>query len=262
VAHRLFSKGFASGLQKTAVFLFLVLLLFSFSEANEIWLGLQGGLSLPNFSGGTTELSKGYTSRRAPFIGLAVGFVLSPSFAIRTEINYSSQGGQRNGMQPLAPDQAQGLPIPPELTLYANFDNETIIDYLEIPLMAEFSSGRRVKFFANAGPYVGYRVRAKTVTSGMSTLYIDSSGNPLIIYGQALPPVSFDAETDVSGEINRLNLGLCASLGAKIPFGPGLFALSARFSLGLSNIQSHPEITGRNRTGAFIVGVSYFCRLK
>ncbi len=241
-----------------------VLLLIAPSGGKEIWLGLQGGLSLPNIQGGTTELTRGYTSRQAPFIGLAVDFVLSPSYSIRAEMNYSSQSGQRKGMQPISPDQVQGLPFPLEFTLYADFDNETIIDYLEVPLLAEFRTGRKVQFFANAGPYAGYRVRAKTITAGKSSLYIDSSGTPLVFPGQPgpLPPMSFDAETNVSDEINRLNLGLCGSLGVKIPLGPGLVVPSVRFNLGLSNIQSHPEITGKNRTGAFIIAVGYLYRLK
>lgn len=260
----LFSRGPASVLRGIAACALLLFLLYTSSEGKEIWLGLQGGLSLPNMRGGTTELSKDYTSRQAPFIGLAADFVLSTSFAICTEINYSSQGGVRNGMQPISADQPQGLPIPAELTLYADFDNETIIDYLEVPLLAEFRTGRRIQFFANAGPYAGYRVRAKTITKGTSTLYIDSSGIPLVLPGQTapLPPMSFDVETDVSEEINRLNLGLCGSVGAKVPFGPGLAVLSVRFNLGLSNIQSHPEITGKNRTGAFMIAVGYLYRLK
>jgi hypothetical protein len=258
------SKSFVFILKGIAAFALLPFLLFTPSEGNEIWLGLQGGLSLPNMRGGTTELSRGYSSRQAPFFGLTMDYVLSPSFSIRAEIDYSSQGGVRNGMQPILADQTQGLPIPTGLTLYANFDNETIIDYLEVPLMAEFKTGRRIQFFAGAGPYAGYRVRAKTITSGRSTLYIDSSGIPLVLPGQTspLPPMSFNSETDVSEEINRLNLGLCGSIGAKIPFGPGLVVPCVRFNLGLSNIQSHPEITGKNHTGAFIIAVGYLYRLK
>ena len=262
--HRRFCQGLAAGFLKPGLIFLAVFCLLGFLRAEEIWIGLQGGLNLPNMRGGTTELSRGYTSRQAPFLGLALDYILSPSFSICTEINYSSQGGQRNGMQPIFSDQVQGMPIPPSFALYADFRNETIIDYLEIPLLAELRTGQRIQFFVNGGPYAGYRVRAKTITKGQSTLYIDPSGIPLILPGQVapLPPLSFDAETDISEEINRLNLGLCGSIGAKIPFGPGLAALSARFNLGLSNIQSHPEVTGKNHTGAFIIAVSYFYRLK
>lgn len=256
--------GSLSGLKPLAAGALLLCLCAAPSGGNELWVGVHGGLSLPNMRGGTTELSRGYTSRQAPFFGLTTEFVLSPSFSLCAEINYSSQGGQRNGMQPISIDQAQGLPIPPDFALYADFENETIIDYVEIPLLAQFRTGQNIQFFVSAGPYAGYRVRAKTITGGKSTLYIDSSGIPLILPGQTapLPPMSFDAETDVSEEINRLNLGLCGTVGARIPLGPGLVVPSIRFNLGLSNIQSHPEITGRNRTGDLIIAVGYLYRLK
>lgn len=241
------------------LFIFLALFLANLTFAREIWLGLQGGLSIPSIKGGTTELSQGYTSRKAPFLGLAFDYLLSPSFSLRTEINYSSQGGQRNGMQPISPDQVAGLPLPPGMTIYANFNNETILDYLEVPLLVEMMTGEKIKYFVNAGAYVGYRVRAKTVTGGTSLLYLDPSGTlPLDPNLQ----VSFDAKTDVSQEINRWNFGLCGSIGAKVPLGTGLVTLSGRFNYGLSNIQSHPEITGKNHTGALIISLGYFYGLK
>ncbi|MBC7362046.1 MAG: PorT family protein [Candidatus Aminicenantes bacterium] len=246
-------------IKKIGLFILLALFLVNLTLAGELWLGLQGGLSLPNIKGGTTELSQGYTSRKAPFFGLAFDYALSPSFSLRTEINYSSQGGQRNGIQPISPDQAAGLPLPPGTTIYANFNNETILDYLEVPLIAELVIGEEIKYFVNGGAYAGYRVRAKTITSGTSLLYLDPSGT------MPLDPnlqVSFDAETDVSQEINRWNFGLCGSIGVKVPFGTGLVVLSGRFNYGLSNIQSHPEITGKNHTGALIISLSYFYRLK
>jgi len=252
-------KFFGSDTKKACFFIIMSLFLFNQASARELWVGFHGGLSLPNIKGGTNELSQGYTSRKAPFLGLVFDWVISPSLALRTEINYSSQGGQRNGMQPISPDQVSGLPIPPGVTLYADFNNETIIDYLEIPLMAELVTGQKTRIFVNAGPYAGYRVRAKTVTSGTSLLYLDSSGTMPFDPDLQIP---FDAKTDVSEEINRLNFGFCGSVGIKVPIGTGLVVLSGRFNYGLSNIQSHPEITGENRTGALIVSLGYFYRLK
>jgi hypothetical protein len=252
-------KILTSAINRACLFIILVLFLFNFASAQELWIGLQGGLSLPNIKGGTTELSQGYTSRKAPFLGLAFDYVISPSFSLRTEINYSSQGGQRNGLQPIFPDQVSGLPVPPGVTLYADFNNETILDYLEVPLLAELVFGEKTKYFVNAGSYVGYRVRAETITSGTSLIYLDSSGTTPL---DPNLPIPFDAETNVSQEINRLNFGLCGSVGIKVPFGTGLVVLSGRFNYGLSNIQSHPETTGKNHTGALIIVLSYFYRFK
>jgi len=249
------SRGnFLSLIKKSFLFIFMALCLFDLVFAHEMWVGVQGGLSLPNIKGGDNPLSQGYSSRKAPFLGVMINFPISATLALRTEINYSSQGGQRNGLQPISADQVP-IQLPPGTLLYANFNNETILDYLEIPLMLELSTQGNLKLFVDAGGYAGYRVRAKTVTSGTSLIYLDPSGTMPVDPNLQVP---FDATTDVSQEINRLNFGLCGAVGIKIPFGRGLAIASARFDYGLSNIQSHPEITGRNRTGALILSLGYF----
>jgi hypothetical protein len=227
--------------------------------SNQFRIEIHGGLSIPSIRGGNTVQSQGYTSRLGPFYGISGEWMLSQRFSLCAEISSSSQGGKRNGMQPITADQVGGLPLPPDLTLYANFRNETIIDYVEIPLMAKFNWGRTWRVFAGAGPYVGFRVRAKTVTSGMSSLYIDSAGTPLIIppANEPLPPLPFDATTDVKSEIHPINVGITGGVGLSTPFGPGDIILSARFSVGLTNIQKNPEINGKNNTGAAIVLVGY-----
>ncbi|MGB9906979.1 MAG: porin family protein [Candidatus Saccharicenans sp.] len=246
-------------LLKTSILVLLgVMLSFNLSLAGEAWFNLHGGLSLPNLKGGTNELSQGYTSRKAPFFGLGLEFRLSPSAFLKTGLSYSSQGGQRNGLQPLAPDQLSGLPVPPGVTLYADFQNETILDYLEIPVMLELVTGQSPQFFIEAGIYAGYRVRAKTVTSGTSLIYLDSAGSIPIDPSLQVP---FDAETDVSQEINRWNYGLCGGLGLKVPVGSGQVLLGGRFNYGLANIQSHPEITGKNRSGGLMLTLGYIFRL-
>jgi len=232
----------------------LVLLTANLTSARQTWVGFQAGLSLPNLQGGDNPISQGYTSRRAPFFGIMINSSLSETLSLRTEISYSSQGGQRNGLQPIAADQVP-FPLPPGTTLYASFDNKAIIDYVEIPLMLEISRGEKLKFFVDGGVYTGYRVRAKTVTSGTSLIYLDPSGTIPVDPNLQVP---FDATTNISEEINRLNFGLCGAVGVKIPLGSGLAVAGVRFNYGLTNIQSRPEINGRNRTGALIISLGYY----
>jgi hypothetical protein len=231
--------------------------------ADQVWIGLHGGLSIPNLRGGDTEYSQGYTSREGPFFGFYAGLRLQPHFFLRCEVNYSSQGGKREGMQPVIID-LPGLELPADLMLYADFHNEAILDYLEVPLLAELTWGSKPRLFINAGPYVGYLVRAKTVTSGMSSLYIDDSGTHLLIPPdfQPLPPVSFDATTDSKGDLHDFNAGIAGGVGIAVPAGPGEFILEACFRLGLTNIQKDVETYGSNRTGALIVSAGYAYVLK
>jgi hypothetical protein len=234
------------------------------SPADQIQVGAHGGLSIPNIRGeGDNEFSCGYTSRKGPFFGLFAEFRLRPNFSLRAEVNYASQGGKWDGLQPVIID-LPGLVLPPGVILYADFNNESILDYLEVPILAELTWGERPRFFINAGPYVGLLVRAKTITGGMSTIYLDDSRTPLLIPPdyQPLPPFSFEAETDSKKDINDLSAGIVGGIGLAIPAGPGEFILGVRFSLGLTNIQVDVESYGKNHTGAVVMTLGYAYTLK
>jgi hypothetical protein len=246
------SSAFFNRVGQTAAVLLVVLLAGGGRLiAEQIRLGFHGGLCIPNIRGGTTEQSKGYVSRLGPFFGVFADFALSSNLSLCTEMNYASQGGKRNGMQPVSMAELPGVP------LYADFHNETILDYLEIPLMLKLTWGQRPRFFAQAGPYVGFRLRARTVTSGSSLLYIDPSGIPL-----DSQLISFEGDTCICNDIHRINAGIAGGVGLEAPFGSGDLVLDLRFSIGLTNIQSDPELNGKNRTGAMIVSLGYCFALK
>lgn len=236
-----------------AAFLLVLLVLTGTGFANEVRIGLHGGLSVPNIQGGTNERSEGYSSRLGPYFGFFAEYAIRPHLSLRGEINYSSQGGKRNGVQPITSDQLVGVLIPGDMTLYADFNNETILDYIEIPVMAKLSWGRTTRLFADLGPYVGFLVRAKTVTDGTSQIYMDSEGTTAFI-GDIF---SFDATTDVKGDINSTNTGIAGGVGVETPFGPGAICLDAHFSTGLTNIQKDIAVNGKNHTGAVAVLIGY-----
>jgi hypothetical protein len=236
-----------------------LLILATAGLSAEIMVGIHAGLSMPNFRSNTPQ-TQGYISRRAPFFGLTADFGVSSHFSICAELNYSSQGGKRNGLQPLTSDQVSGLPLPAGMTLYANFRNETVIDYVEIPLMAKLAWGGRLRFFVQAGPYIGFRTRAVTQTRGTSLLYLDSAGTmpiPDPSTGQPLPAFSFDADTDNKQDIHSTNAGITGGAGVATRLGPGDIILDARFEVGLTNIQTNTARNGENQTGAVVVLLGY-----
>jgi hypothetical protein len=260
-----------AGRKALGVFVGLQILLFLITTAapaagpaGQIQVGVHGGLSIPNIRGeGDNEFSRGYTSRKGPFFGLFAEFRLTRRFSLRAEVNYASQGGKWDGLQPVIID-LPGLVLPPGVILYADFNNESILDYLEVPVLAELTWGQMPRFFINAGPYVGLLVRAKTITGGMSTIYFDDSRTPLLLPPdyQPLPPFSFEAETDSKKDINDLSAGIAGGIGLAIPAGPGELVLGVRFSLGLTNIQVDVESYGKNRTGAVVMTVGYAYTVK
>jgi hypothetical protein len=221
--------------------------------AAEFNLGGHGGISIPNIRGSSTDiLSQGFSSRQGPFFGIFLESSISPLFSIVADVNYTSQGGKKDGMQPITMD----IGLPP-LTMgtyyYADYYNETILDYLEIPVQGRLTFGKKFRFFVNAGPYVGFLLRAKALTSGSSLIYMDSGGAMPVTPG----PVPFDAKTNVKDSLKSTNLGVIAGGGVRHRLGTGDIMLEARFQLGLTTIQKDVETSGNNKTGAVIVSLGY-----
>jgi hypothetical protein len=240
------------------VFLALFLAVGGSLAAEEVRIGVHGGVSIPNLRGGNDIFSQGFTSREGPFFGVFADFGLTGHLSLAVEVNYTSQGGKRSGLQPvtsLPPD----LPLPPGTILYANYHNETILDYIEIPVMGRLTYGAKVRFFVDAGPYVGFLHRAKTVTKGSSALYLDASGTMPIVIPPSPNPlvVSFEGDTDVKSSLKNTNFGLAGGGGVIFQVGPGGLILEAHFQLGLTTIQRDVQTSGDNKTGAAIVSLGY-----
>ncbi len=227
---------------------------------SDVSLGAHGGLSIPNIRGNQTDIySRDFKSRQGPFFGVFASFGLTSNFSLVAELNYTSQGGLRNGLQPITMDLPPGLPVPSGTVLYANFRNETILDYIEIPVLARLTFGDRARFFVNAGPYIGFLVRARAVTRGTSALYLDEAGTiPVIIPPDTQPlQVDLGANTDVSNSLKDTNVGLSGGGGVIYPLGPGEFILEGHFQLGLTVIQRDVQTSGKSRTGAVVVSLGY-----
>jgi hypothetical protein len=221
------------------------------AAANEVSIGVHGGLSIPNIRGSATDIfSRGFTSRQGPFFGLFLETKVSSLFSLVAEVNYTSQGGKKNGMQ-LITNVPPGFPT--NIYLYANFKNETILDYVEIPVLARLTFGQRLRFFVNAGPYVGILARARALTSGSSLIYLDEAGTQPIISS----PVSFDANTDVKDSLRSTNIGLAGGGGVRYPLGRGDLILEAHFQLGLTTIQRDVATSGKSQTGAVVISLGY-----
>jgi hypothetical protein len=222
-------------------------------------LGIHAGISIPNIRGSQTNIyTKDFSSRQGPYFGLTADIPLAGRFSLAIDLNYTSQGGLRKGMQPVTMDTSQ-LPLPPGTVVFADFRNETILDYLEIPVMARVTFGHKLRGFLNAGPYAGYLVRGKAVTKGVSGLYLDETGTmPILMPPDYAEPLVADltATTDVKDSVHAINVGLAGGGGLIMPVGPGEFILEARFQLGLATLQKDSE-NGKTQTGAVIVSLGY-----
>ena len=111
-------------------------------------------------------------------------------------IEYSSQGGKKDGLQafPTPPEFAALFPAGMAPTyLYANYKSEAKLNYLMIPVLAKFRWNLKpmspIRIYIDAGPFVGFLLSAKQVTSGSSMIYTDSGGQDPLPAGDQ----SFDA---------------------------------------------------------------------
>jgi len=247
-----------------AIFIGILLTAWGLGFAGEITVGAHGGLCIPNLRGKDTDLfSRGFKSRKGPIFGLSADIGLARRLSLAVDLNYTSQGGLRTGMQPITMELPPGLPLPPGTILYADFRNETILDYIEIPVLGRFTFGDKIRFFVDAGPYVGFLVRARAVTKGTSAFYLDEAGTMPIIIPPATDPAEFDlgADTDVKDSLKTMNIGLAGGGGLIYPLGPGELILEAHFQLGLTTIQKDIETSGKSQTGAIVISLGYLLPL-
>ncbi len=226
-------------------------------------IGIMGGRSVPNISGGTNELSQDYVSRIAPHFGITIEHDLSDRFSIQPGIIYDGQGGQRNGFQPITSTSLP--PLPSGGYYYADFNNTAILNYIEVPVLVRYKfDAFQLHFQVNAGPYAGYLLNATQKTGGTSLIYVDKNRDPLMVpvppayttYVQA-PAQSFDASTDVTSSINRFNAGIEGGAGILLPVSDSqTLSLEIHGLYGLTNIQRY-AIDGTNHTGNLLLSMGY-----
>ncbi len=259
------------------IFLFCTLMSAS-SQTSGYSLGIKAGLGIPNLTAGsvTTPLSEGYASRLGIYAGFVAEYQTENWFGLRAELNYSSKGGQREGMQalPLLTEMQPlwqmlpGLGITPDEYMYADIKSEAIINYIEIPVMAKssFKLGSKINLYLAAGPFVGFLLNAKNITSGSSGIYVDKAGQisvDAILELGGLDPLGslpFDHNEDITSDVNNFNVGGQGALGFEYVMDSGKLFIEGGGNYGFIPIQKD-EANGSNNAGAGTVTVGYLFNL-
>jgi hypothetical protein len=242
--------------------LFLFSFLFFNANAQNVALGIQGGISIPNLTAGSgasaTPLSTGYSSRSGPDAGIYAEFKFSNLFSLQPTLEYSSQGGKKDGLQafPTPTQVAQEFPSgqSPQY-LYANYNSTAKLNYLMLPILAKFGwnfKSSPFRFYVDAGPFLSYLVYAKQVTSGSSDFYTDPAGTMPLPGGEQ----SFDNTQDIKDQIHKFNLGFEGNVGFAYKLKKSYIFIQGGGNYGFLNIQKVTE-DGKNNTGAGTVSVGY-----
>ena len=186
-------------------YLIIMVLLFAVSgvRAQEVSIGVKGGLTIPNITpGGTkTPLSEDYKSRLAWGAGAFADIRFTKTFSLQVGLEYSGQGGQKDGMQALpaaatiagimgnigsaglTEEMVQMLSgiMPNDKYLYADFKSTAKFNYLMLPVQAKFgwnlSPASPFRFYVSAGVFGSYRLSAKRVSEGVSPFYLKANEN-------------------------------------------------------------------------------------
>jgi len=241
--------------------LFFLCFLFFNARAQSVALGIQGGISIPNLTSGgsgSTPLSTGYSSRSGPDFGVDAEFKISRLFSIQPQLEYSSQGGKKDGLQAFPTPAQVAQEFPPGQApqyLYANYNSTAKINYLMIPVLAKFGwdfKGSPLRLFVDAGPFVSFLVYGKQVTSGSSQFYTDPAGT------QPLPggPQSFDNTQDIKSQLHNADFGIEGNLGLEYKFKKSYLFIEGGGNYGFFNIQK-VAADGNNDTGAATINIGY-----
>jgi hypothetical protein len=241
-----------------SLFILVCLTAMSFGQSStgnsKFTIGILGGLNIPRLSGGNgNELSRDYTSRSGGAFGVTSSVELSSNFGLRVDLLYSSEGGKRNGIQAL--EASTFNPQAPIGTyFYANYDNESILNYLELPVLLKYSFplNKSTRVFFDFGPYFGYLLNAKQKTAGSSLVYADRATTQVVI-PQAL---SFNASTNITSSINRFNVGMTGGGGISQRIMSGEIFLDVRGAYGMVVIQKLKQ-NGTSHNGNLLLDLGY-----
>lgn len=211
--------------------------------------GAKGGVDFSRMCCASMTINEDYTYNIGPTFGLTGSYGLTKNLSLVAELNYTTQGGKRNGMQAITAGTT---------TRYADFDNKTILNYLELPVMARYTMGDQFKYYVNAGPYIGYLLTATQKASGTSKLYTDKDGN----VSESSTVYDFKTDADVKSDFKDINFGLQGGIGAGYTFGKHGIWVDGRYIWGIPNIRENTAVNGENSTGSIGATIGYTYRIK
>ncbi len=223
-------------------------------SASRFMLGVLGGLNIPRLSDGSSnEMTSDYTSRLGEAFGVTASYSFMPNLSIRADALYSSEGGRRKGMQAIDATAFNPM-VPAGSYFYADFKNESILNYFEVPLMLKFSvpAGKPLKCYADFGPMIGLLLNAKQETSGESVVFADKEGTiPIVPEKQ-----SFESSVTTTKSIKPVNFGLTGGFGASYGGSFGEVFLDIRGAYGLTYVQKNAS-DGKSHNGNLLIALGY-----
>lgn len=237
----------------------LILIAANLIAQTPVDIGLKAGISIPNLTAGNSSnpISSGYSSRLDVAAAIYAEFHLSKHFSLQPQLEYSSQGGKKKGVQAFTvPAEMEPLFPPGQAPsyLYANYRSVAKMNYLMLPVLAKLhlNTGKKWGTYFSVGPFISYLLSAKNITSGSSIIYLDKQQTqPLSNESQ-----SFDNTENVRSDLHKFNSGISGEAGINYKLSKGRIFFEAGGNFGLLNIQKDGR-NGKNKSGAAVITAGY-----
>ena len=221
-------------------------------KPHDVSIGVIGGANLSMLYAGSNEVNKNYDFGIGYNVGLTGSYAFNDVFSVVSGVNFAKLSSERKDMQPLLPNSTLQNPSYP---LYANYKKTEKFDYIEVPVMIRVTTGKKVKVYVNAGPYIGFAASAKIETSGRSMLYKDLAGQ--LSEGANNTLYSFDGNQTVTSNITTVTFGVTGGAGIGYTFSRHSIVLDARYDIGLTNIRLNTAVNGKNNLQTMMLGLGY-----
>ena len=233
--------------------------------AQNFQLGFKGGLSLPNLtSSGGSDVSKGYETISGPDFALVSEYRLSDKFSLETSLEWSTQGGQKSGLQtiPASPELSQYFPPGSDAQyLYANFTSTVRLQYLMLPVLLKYNmnlgSSGRWKLYVDGGIFGGVLMSAKASASGSSKVYFDKNETEQVGH----VTVQFDSTGEIKNQLHKGNFGIEGNLGLLYQFSTLSVFAEGGGNYGFIDLQKESQ-NGINHTGSLVFRIGILISLK
>ncbi|MTI29251.1 porin family protein, partial [Xanthovirga aplysinae] len=181
----------------------LVILSVSSTFAQEVSVGLRGGVNFSTLQGKDVE---GLDYATGLDIALPVELSFSKNFALQPELHFIQKGAAIKY-------EAEG--VENEIRAFQN--------YLELPILLKGKIGNdKISGYAIAGPTLGYALSQRGVLIEGDDKTSDS--------------------VDFTDEQNRFEIGANFGLGAELQAGLGKVVVDARYGLGLSGLTKSDDL--------------------
>lgn len=197
----------------------LIFFITSMYSQNEMYLGLNSGLTYSKFRG--NDYFKNMDSQLDFLIGTSLEINLTERILLATNINYERNSVKRyyNYFGPGVIGGITGIPFGQSSASSSIPKNkfQTRFEYINIPITIKYLLNYEKKLYVNAGGYLGHLIDVKNIDDGK------------------------ESDLDFNNQFKKVDYGLVLGIGYNYTFNPSNFlSIELRESYGITTI-STPE---------------------